>query len=97
MVPAGGLLRVPVAGRGGVPAGAGAVSLNVTAVQGAGPGWVTVFPCGAARPLASNLNFVAGQTVPNAVLSKVGADGAVCLFASAATHLVVDVNGSFGS
>ena len=28
-------------------------------------GYLTVFPTGEARPTASNLNFVAGQTVPN--------------------------------
>src|SRR5258707_4837659 len=47
-----------------------AAVLNVTVVDAAAPGFVTVFPCGAPQPLASNLNFVAGQTVPNAVIAK---------------------------
>ena len=56
---------------------------------------MTVYPCGQPTPLASNLNFVPGQTVPNAVISKLGAGGQVCLFTSAASHLVVDAGGYF--
>ncbi|MCU1394285.1 MAG: hypothetical protein JWM34_2713 [Ilumatobacteraceae bacterium] len=88
-------LRVKVAGIGGVPAtNVGAVSLNVTAVGPDGSGFVTVYPCGT-RPNASNLNFVAGQTVPNAVIAPVSANGEVCLFSSVNTHLIADVNGWF--
>ena len=50
--------------------GVGAVVLNVTVTDAQGPGFVTVYPCGAVRPLASSLNFVAGQTVPNAVIAQ---------------------------
>ena len=59
------------------------------------PGYVTAYPCGVQPPDASNLNFMAGQTIPNAVIAQVGAGGAVCLYTSTATHLVVDVNGWF--
>ena len=86
-----------MAGRGGVPAGATAVVLNVTAVQAAAGGYASVFPCGEAVPNASNLNFAAGQTVPNAVVAKVGAGGAVCVFAERPIHLLVDVNGFVGA
>ena len=67
--------------------------LNVTAVFPSGPGYLTVFPCGSPQPLASNVNYPAGQVVPNAVLAKVGTDGKVCIFTLADTDLVVDVNG----
>ena len=66
--------------------------LNVTAVGPTGPGYLTVFPCGTDRPLASNANYVAGEVVPNAVVAKLGIDGNVCIYTSAATHLVIDVN-----
>ncbi|MEP7047951.1 MAG: hypothetical protein ABI949_14775, partial [Ilumatobacteraceae bacterium] len=85
-----------VAGRGGVGGDAAAVVLNVTVVDALGAGFVTVYPCGSARPLASSVNFVAGSTVANAVLVKVGDAGQVCVFTQSATHLVVDVNGYFG-
>ena len=90
-------LRVKVTGVGGVPgSGVGAVSLNVTVTEPVGPGFVTVYPCGT-RPNASNLNFVGGQTVPNAVIAPVSVDGEVCLFSNLDTHLLADVNGWFAS
>jgi hypothetical protein len=82
-----------VAGRGGVDADAKAVALNVTVTEASGAGFLTVFPCGVAIPTASNLNYVTGSTVPNAVISKLGTGGKVCLFAQRTTHLIVDVNG----
>jgi hypothetical protein len=60
-----------------VPAsGVGAVSLNVTVTQAEGSGFVTVYPCGT-KPNASSLNYVAGQTIPNAVIAPVSAQGEV--------------------
>jgi hypothetical protein len=94
---AGSTLELTVAGRGGVPADAAAVALNVTVAEPIGSGFVTVFPCGSTQPLASNLNFTAGDVIPNAVIAKVGAAGKVCLFVSNGTQLIVDVNGYFPS
>lgn len=85
---------VTIAGRGGVPVvGAGAAWLNVTVTGPSSPGFVTVFPAGAARPNASNVNFSTGQTVPNLVLAKLGRGGKVLVLASASTHVIVDVVG----
>ncbi len=93
-------LEFSVTGNGGVPAtGVGAVSLNVTVVSGEAPdegGFVTVYPCGT-RPDASNLNFVAGQTVPNAVITPVSQAGKVCFYVYGKAHLIADVNGYFGT
>jgi hypothetical protein len=93
----GGQLVVKVTGRGGVPAtGAKAVVLNVTAVEPTGAGFFTVYPTGETRPLASNLNFAAGQTVPNLVVAKIGAEGQVTIYnAIGSTHVIVDVMGWF--
>ena len=78
-----------------VPAAATAVDLNVTATDPLFNGFLTVYPCGTDRPLASNLNFVAGQTVANLVTVKIGADRSVCVFSNVPTNVVVDVSGSF--
>ena len=86
---------VPVGGRAGVPVGAVAVALNVTVTEAGGAGYATVYPCGSAPPNASNVNFVVGQTVANAVVVKVGDGGAVCVFVSQPTQLIVDVDGYF--
>jgi CSLREA domain-containing protein len=92
-VAAGGVIEVDVSGRGGVPDGVGAVMLNVTAIRPDATGYLTVYPCDEPRPLASNVNYSAGQVIPNAVLAKVAAVGTVCIFTWAATDLAVDVNG----
>ena len=87
-------------GHGGVPAsGVSAVVLNVTVTQPKAAGYITVYPDGATRPLASNLNFVAGQTVPNLVVAPVGADGKVDLYngSSGTVELVADVSGYFSN
>lgn len=85
-----------VAGIGDVPSTATAVALNVTAVTPTTSGYLTVFPNDEAIPLASNVNFVAGQVVPNSVLVKLGADGSIRIFnSSGTTHVVVDVFGYF--
>ncbi len=90
-VAAGNTVELPVTGRGGVPAWADSVVLNVTAVEPDAYGFVTAWPCGTNRPLASNLNYDPGQTVPNLVVSKIGVGGKVCLFAAGGTQLVADV------
>ena len=93
--PAQSVTAVTVAGRGGVAADAAAVVLNVTVTDPQASGFVTVYPCGSDRPNASSLNYVAGATVANAVVVKVGDGGQVCMFSQAATDLIADVNGYF--
>lgn len=86
--------RLLLAGRGPVPTGATAVVANVTAVVPSGPGYVTVFPAGVDRPLASNLNLRRLDTRPNLVVVPVGADGGIALYNDqGTTHLLVDVVG----
>ncbi len=91
----GGTVVLRVTGQGGIPAaGVAAVVLQVTAVEATSPGFVTVFPGGSPRPLASNLNLErAGQIRANLAMVPVGPDGTVQLFTSAGTHLVADVAG----
>jgi hypothetical protein len=95
--PAGSVLELEAGGRVGVPVGAAAVALNVTVIDPAGSGHVTVFPCGVEQPTASNLNYVAGQTVANMVISRLGNSGRICLYTFGQAHLVVDVSGYFAS
>jgi hypothetical protein len=91
-------ISLTIAGAGGVPvSGVSAVVLNVTATQPTSAGYITVYPDGEAAPLASNLNFVSGQTVPNLVVVAVGSGGKVDFFNGSAgtVHLVADVSGYF--
>ena len=58
--------------------------------------FLTVFPAGEALPLASNLNFRPGQTVPNLVVAKQGAGGRMAIYNAAGTaHVIADVAGWF--
>ena len=91
----GSTLQLMVAGRAGVPSDAASVVLNVTVAEATGAGFITVYPCGAGQPTASNLNYVANQTVPNMVITKIGSGGLICLFNTSPTQLIADVTGYF--
>ena len=80
----------------GVPAGATSVALTVT-VTGPQFGYLTVYPAGGSRPTASNLNFAAGSTVANLVVSTVGTAGQVSIYNGSAgrSQVVVDVSGYY--
>ena len=89
----GSVTPIQVAGRGGVPAGADAAVINVVAINAAAPGFLTIYPCGAARPEASTLNYAAGQTIANGATVKLGSGGTICVYTDQATDLLLDVNG----
>jgi len=84
-----------VIGDGVAPEGTESVVLNVAVTDADGVGFVTVYPCGTSRPLASNVNYDAGMTIANQVFAKVGDDGKVCAYVLTGAELVVDFNGSF--
>jgi hypothetical protein len=87
-------LALGVTGVAGVPAGASGVVMNVTVTQPTTSGFVTVFPSNVERPFTSNLNFAAGQTVPNLVMVGVPPNGVVDVYSSGGpVHVVVDVVG----
>jgi LPXTG-site transpeptidase (sortase) family protein len=89
-------VRVVVAGRGGVPANASAVVVNITAVDTWAPGFVTAFPAGEAMPTASSLNVdQPGRVISNLATVRLGQGGAIDLVTSADMHLVVDVVGAY--
>jgi hypothetical protein len=97
-----GTLLLAVAGQGGVPAANAAVPptavvLNVTVTNPTAGSFLTVWPAGAPQPLASDLNFGPGQTVPNLVVVKLGANGSIDLFNGVGTvDAIVDVVGWYG-
>ena len=92
---------VTVTGVGGVPAVSevSGVVLNVTVDQPSAGGFLTLYPdLTSPRPEVSNLNFVAGQTVPNLAMVKVGTNGNVRLYnLSGTTHVILDVVGYYTS
>ncbi|HEX8412108.1 MAG TPA: hypothetical protein VF883_24880 [Thermoanaerobaculia bacterium] len=77
----------------GIPEAA-SYSLNVTALSYSSSGHVTVYPLGSTPPPVATVNFGSGWTVSNAVVSG-ALSGAVSVYASASTHILLDVNGYF--
>ncbi|WP_316522023.1 hypothetical protein [Kitasatospora brasiliensis] len=92
-----GVTTLKVAGTAGIPANAVAVVMNVTAVDAADTGFVTVYPAGQSAPITSNLNHTVGQTIPNAVTVQVGAGGAVQMLngSDGNLDLIADVTGYY--
>jgi hypothetical protein len=93
-------LTLQLAGSDGVPTvtsgSPSAVILNVTATSGSTTSFLTAYPAGSARPLASDLNWVAGQTIPNLTPAKLSNGGAVTFFNNlGSVDVVADLEGWF--
>jgi hypothetical protein len=89
-------IDLQVAGHGGVPTDAIAAVLNVTVTEPTAESYLTVWPTGVERPLASNLNWVIGRTIPNVVVATLGTDGMVSIYNSQGNvQVVVDVTGYY--
>jgi hypothetical protein len=80
---------------GSVAVGANAV-LDVVATEATDKGFLTLYPCGTARPPTSSVNYEPGNEATNFAAVAVGDDGRICVYAHATTHVVIDVLGSFG-
>jgi len=78
--------------------GSSAVLVNIAMTGARADGYITAGPCSTLRPgnqAFSNGNFRADATVSNLSVVPVDADGAFCIYAQRAVHLVVDVQGAF--
>jgi len=79
----------------GIPSTAQAYSLNVAVVPATTLGYLTLYPAGQSRPLASTLNSLDGRIKSNAAIVPAGAGGAISVFASDTTQVILDINGYF--
>jgi hypothetical protein len=89
---------VQIAGRGGVPADAVAVALNVTVPGAAAGGYVTLSPTADATPTTSTLNFPAGDVRANGAIVPLASDGTlsgVYAGGSGSIDLLIDVTGYY--
>ncbi len=76
-----------------IPAGAIGVIGNITVANPTGPGYLTLFPTGAARPTASGINYVAGQSIANGVTVKLSSAGRIDIYAKTTTDVIFDAVG----
>ncbi|HET6311109.1 MAG TPA: IPT/TIG domain-containing protein [Candidatus Nitrosotalea sp.] len=88
---------VQITGAGGVPAtGVAAIVVNATVTNTSEFSWLTAFATGSSQPVASNLNWSAGDTRANRIIVPVGTGGKVSFNnANGSTDLIIDVNGYF--
>ncbi len=85
---------IPVS-RCGIPSTAAAYSLNVTVVPDGILSYLTAWPTGSARPNVSTLNSWDGAVVANAAIVPAGTDGAVSIYVTHPTDVILDINGYF--
>ena len=79
----------------GVPASAQAYSLNFAALPKGPLGYLTAWPTGQSQPFVASLNGRTGTATANAVVVPAGSNGAVDVFATDDTDLVIDIDGYF--
>lgn len=79
----------------GLPTGVEAYSLNITATNTLGPGFIKIYPEGTTAPLVSTLNYVAGQTIANAAIVPATGGGVTVVAGVSGTDLIIDIDGYF--
>ncbi len=88
--------QVPAGPCPGIPGTAKAYSLNVTVVPSAGVlGYLTAWPTGQAQPVVSTLNSPLGKIVANAAIVPSGTSGAISVFVTDLTNVILDINAYF--
>ena len=90
---------IDIAGRGGVPANAVAITGNLTVVGQTAAGYASLTQLPIANPATSTINFPSGDTRANNVTAPLSAAGGVSLTyrasAGRTTHFILDVTGYF--
>ena len=88
-----------LAGRGGIPADALAVTANLTVTGATDSGYVSIGPSMTSTPSTSTINFKAGETAANGLTLRIGSgDNVSAVLASttgASAHLILDVTGYY--
>ncbi len=82
-------------GNCGIPSTAAAYSLNVAVVPQDTLGYLTVWPAGQPQPLVATLNSVDGRIKSNAAIVPAGSNGAISIYATDTTQVILDINGYF--
>ena len=79
-----------------IPSTAAAYSVNITVVPDGPLSYLTAWAAGSPQPHVSTLNSFDGAVVANAAIVPAGADGAISIYVTNRTHVILDINGYFG-
>jgi hypothetical protein len=90
-------ITVTGVGAAKIPANAREVVLDLSVGREAGGGYLTLYPCGAARPSTQTVAFAKNEPVTNLALSAIGTSGRVCVRTSAKAHITAQVVGWYGA
>ncbi|MGA2902289.1 MAG: protease pro-enzyme activation domain-containing protein [Candidatus Korobacteraceae bacterium] len=86
---------IPQLGGCGIPTSAAAYSLNVTVVPQGPLGYLTIWPTGEAQPYVSTMNSYDGRIKANAAIVPAGTSGAVSVYVTDTTNIILDIDGYF--
>ena len=86
---------IPQEGGCNIPTTAVAYSLNVSVVPSGPLGYLTIWATGGDRPVVATLNSLDGRIKADAAIVPAGADGAVSVYVTNTTNVVLDINGYF--
>ncbi len=86
---------VPQLGGCNIPTTAAAYSLNVTVVPHGTLGYITIWPTGEAQPTISTMNSLDGRIKANAAIVPAGTNGAVSVYVTDTTDVILDIDGYF--
>ena len=78
-----------------LPQSAVAYSLNITVVPDGPLGYLTIWPTGESQPPVSTLNSPDHRIKANAAIVPAGDQGAVSVYVTDKTNLILDINGYF--
>jgi uncharacterized repeat protein (TIGR03803 family) len=86
---------LPQLGGCNIPSSAAAYSLNVTVVPITTLGYLTIWPTGEAQPVVSTMNSPDGRVKANAAIVPAGTSGAVSVYVTDTTNVILDIDGYF--
>lgn len=97
---AGSVTRFNLASQGGLPASASGISANVSVIGASAAGTLRVYPCSSTaspKPTSSSIEYGAGTSDAHSEIVALGSGGGLCVYTTAAAHVVLSVSGSFDS
>src|ERR1019366_7271863 len=86
---------IPQEGGCNIPTSAAAYSLNVSVVPQGQLGYLTIWPTGQGQPLVATLNSLDGRIKADAAIVPAGDQGAISIYVTNTTNVVLDINGYF--
>jgi YVTN family beta-propeller protein len=96
-IPGGTSESFPIPQEGGcnIPTTAAAYSLNVSVVPASILGYLTIWPTGEDQPLVATLNSLDGRIKADAAIVPAGYQGAITIYVTNTTNVILDINGYF--